>query len=110
MIENNIMITHQQISKIINKIVMNYLPEKIILFGSYAYGNPNTNSDLDLLIVKDSNIPRYKRGREVRKYLRGLKVPIDLIVYTNEEIQKWSNVKTAFITSIIKKGKVLYDK
>ena len=102
------MISQQQINEIVNRIVKNYLPEKIILFGSYAYGEPKENSDLDLLLVKDSNIPRYRRGREVRKYLRGLKVPIDLIVYTNEEIQKWSNVKTAFITNIIKKGKILY--
>ncbi len=104
------MISQQQINEIINRIVKNYLPEKIILFGSYAYGEPKENSDLDLLLVKDSNIPRYRRGREVRKFLRGLKVPIDLIVYTNEEIQKWSNVKTAFITNIIKKGKILYDR
>jgi len=103
------MITKNQINEVVNRIVENYFPERIILFGSYAYGNPTKDSDLDLLIVKDSNIPRYKRGREVRKYLRGLKVPIDLMVYTNEEIQKWRDVRTAFITGIMKKGKILYD-
>jgi len=61
-----------------------------------------------LLIVKDSNIPRYKRGREVRRYLRGSKVAVDLVVYTKDEIQRWSNVKTAFITTVMEKGKVLY--
>ena len=54
------------------------------------------------------NIPRYKRGREVRKYLRGLAIPMDLIVYTNHEIEKWQNVDEAFITQVIKKGKILY--
>jgi len=102
------MVTQEQIDEIKRRIVENIKPEKIILFGSYAEGNPKEESDLDLLIVKDSYIPRYKRGREVRKYLRGLKVSIDLIVYTKDEIQKWSNVKTAFITTVMEKGKVLY--
>ncbi|MFH1963297.1 MAG: nucleotidyltransferase domain-containing protein [bacterium] len=102
------MVTQEQISEIIRRIVENFKPQKIILFGSYAYGNPTEGSDLDLLIVKESTIPRYKRGREVRRYLRGLKVSIDLLVYTKDEIQKWSNIKPAFITTIMEKGKVLY--
>lgn len=102
------MISQGQIEEITRRIVVNYRPEKIILFGSYAIGNPTEDSDLDLLIVKEQTLPRYKRGREIRKYLRGLKVPVDLIVYTNEEIQNWKDVKTAFITRVIKEGKVLY--
>ncbi len=103
------MVTKEQIDGIVNRIVENYHPEKIILFGSYAYGTPSEDSDLDLLIIKDSNLPRYKRGREVRKYLRGLKLAIDLVVYTNEEVQKWSDVRTSFITTVVEKGKVLYE-
>jgi uncharacterized protein len=103
-----LMINQEQIAEVTRRIVENYKPEKIILFGSYAYGTPTEESDLDLLIIKESNIQRHKRGREVRKYLRGLKISVDLIVYTNEEIQKWSNFKPAFITTIIEKGKVLY--
>jgi predicted nucleotidyltransferase len=102
------MITNAQIDTIVKRIVENYKPEKVILFGSYAYGAPSEDSDLDLLIIKDSSLPRYKRGIEVRKYLRGLKVAIDLIVYTQEEIDRWKEVKTAFITSVMEKGKVLY--
>lgn len=102
------MVTQEQIDEIKRRIVENITPEKIILFGSYVDGNPTEDSDLDLLIVKDSHIPRYKRGREIRKYLRGLKIPVDLVVYTKDEIQKWSNVKTAFITTVMEKGKVLY--
>ncbi|MDI6793565.1 MAG: nucleotidyltransferase domain-containing protein, partial [bacterium] len=102
------MVTQEQINEIIRRIIENYHPEKIVLFGSYAYGNPTESSDLDLLIVKDSKLQRYKRGREVRKYLRSLKVAIDLIVYTKDEIQKWRDVKPAFITTIMEKGRVLY--
>ncbi|RLC44808.1 MAG: nucleotidyltransferase domain-containing protein, partial [Candidatus Cloacimonadota bacterium] len=63
------MITQKQIEKIVKRIIKHYRPDKIILFGSYAYGNPTEHSDLDLLIVKNSNLPRYKRAREIRKYL-----------------------------------------
>ncbi len=102
------MIAKSKISQIVKLIVKNLEPEKIILFGSYATGIPDKNSDLDLLIIKDSEIPRYKRGREIRKHLRGIGVPMEIIVYTNEEIEKWKNVKEAFITQIISKGRVLY--
>ncbi len=102
------MVTKKEIDEVVKRIVENYKPEKIILFGSYAYGNPSEDSDLDLLIIKDSKLPRYKRGREVRRYLRGLKVAVDLLVYTDEEVQKWKDVKPAFITTVTEKGMVLY--
>ncbi|MBI4648689.1 MAG: nucleotidyltransferase domain-containing protein [Bacteroidia bacterium] len=103
------MITQKQINKVVQKIIIHYKPEKIVLFGSYAYRNPTEGSDLDLLIVKDTDIPRYKRGREIRKFFRGSKIAVDIIVYTNAEIQKWSNVRTSFITTVMEKGKVLYE-
>jgi len=104
------MITPKQIGKIIKKIVDNYNPEKIILFGSYAYGHPTENSDLDLLVVKNSDLPRYKRAREIRKCLWGITdIPKDIIVYTQKEIDDWEKVEEAFITSVLKKGKVLYE-
>ncbi len=104
------MISKEKIEKIVKIIIEKYSPEKIILFGSYANGNPTEDSDVDFLIVKDTELPRYKRSREIRKYLRGLKAPIDLIVYNRDEIEEWKNVKNAFITQIVKNGKVMYEK
>ncbi len=104
------MTIQDQIDKIIQLIIGNYKPDKIILFGSYAYGQPSEDSDLDLLIIKDSNLPRYKRAREIRKYLWGITdVPKDIMVYTQAEIDEWRGVKEAFITQIVKNGKVLYE-
>jgi len=103
---------HQQklIDEIVQRIVSNYKAEKIILFGSRAYGKPTKESDIDLLIIKHTNLPRYKRARGVRKYLWGLTdTPKDILVYTPEEVEGWKNVEESFITSIIKKGKVLYE-
>ena len=102
------MISQEKINEAINRIVKNINPEKIILFGSYAQGNPSEDSDLDILIIKEMRMPRYKRSREVKKHLRGLKIPIDVIVYTRKEIKEWEETKTAFISQTIKQGKVLY--
>jgi len=102
------MISQEKIKEVINRIVKNVNPEKIILFGSYASGNPREDSDLDILIIKEMRMPRYKRSREVKKHLRGMKIPIDVIVYTKKEIKKWEDTKTAFINQAIKQGKVLY--
>jgi predicted nucleotidyltransferase len=102
-------ITQAQIKEVTKRIVENYRPEKVILFGSYAKGNPTVDSDLDLLVIKNSHLPRYKRGSEIRKHLRGMKIPIDLVVYTNEEIARWRDVKMAFITTAIETGVVLYE-
>ena len=104
------MITQEQIEEIVERIASNHRPEKIILFGSYAYGIPDEDSDLDLLVVVESSSqPRYKRAREIRKHLWGIaEVPIDILVYTQREIDEWKEVEEAFITSIMKKGRVLY--
>lgn len=102
------MIPKEKINEVVKRIVSNVNPKKIILFGSYAEGNADNDSDLDILVVKDMNIPRYKRSREIRKHLRGIKVPVDLVVYTQEEINKWKNNKHAFISKILENGEVLY--
>lgn len=102
------MISQAQIDTVVQRIVENVNPEKIILFGSYAEGNPNENSDLDILIIKETDMPRYKRNSEVKKYLRGLKIPIDVVVYSQKEIDEWKNVKTSFVNNVLEKGKILY--
>lgn len=98
------------VQNIVDRIVRNYDPDKIILFGSYAQDTPNENSDVDLLIVKDSELPRHKRGREVRKLLYGILVPMDIIVFTNKEIEEERNLKFSFVYEVLKTGKVLYAK
>lgn len=98
----------KEIIEIKNRIVKEFKPQKIILFGSYAYGNPKKDSDIDLLIIKKTKLPKHKRAREVRRILRDYLIPIDIIVYTPEEVEKWKNADTSFITFIMKKGKVIY--
>ena len=56
------MIGTDKISEIVNKIASGYQPDKIILFGSYASGTPNEDSDLDLFVIKDTDLPRPQRA------------------------------------------------
>lgn len=82
----------------------------MILFGSYAYGQPTNDSDVDIIVIKEkTDVPMHKRGREIRKYLRGTKIPLDILVYTEDEVNKWKDVKASLIYEIIEKGKTLYE-
>ncbi len=96
--------------EIVNRIVQSFNPQKIILFGSYAYGKPHEGSDLDILVIMESTLPRYKRSIPIYRSLADLLVPMDILVYTPEEVEAWKDVSQAFITSILKKRKVLYEK
>lgn len=102
------MISKEKIDEAVKRIVENVHPDKIILFGSYAYGKPDKDSDIDILVIKNMDIPRHKRSREIKKYLRGLKIPIDIIVYSQDEIEEWKDTKHAFINEVMEQGKVLY--
>jgi predicted nucleotidyltransferase len=97
------------ISKIKDKIVQEIKPEKIILFGSYAWGEPTEDSDVDLFIIQKSKEPRRIRQKELRRKLWGSDVPMDLLVYTPEEIEKRLEIDDPFILHILNKGKVLYQ-
>jgi len=103
------MITRQQIDEITNRIINNFKPQKIILFGSYANGTPNEDSDLDLLIIKDSDLPPRTQNREVRKIISGLKIPVDVIVKTSKEFETYKDIIGTIIYPANKFGKVIYE-
>ncbi len=103
------MITQEQINEISNRIVQNLKPQRIILFGSYANGRPTEESDLDLLIIKDSDSPSRLQNRKVRKILSDLKVPVDVIVKTSEEFQRYKDIIGTIIYPANKFGKVIYE-
>ncbi|MCS7310453.1 MAG: nucleotidyltransferase domain-containing protein [Armatimonadetes bacterium] len=101
----------EMLDDIVKKLVESYAPQKIILFGSYASGRAREDSDIDLLIVKDTQQPHLDRWREVKRLLRdrSRRVSISPLVYTSEEIAQRLAVKDFFIAEILEKGIVLYD-
>lgn len=102
----------KQLKKKINQIASNlklYQPEKVILFGSYAWGKPDRNSDFDLFIIKNTKKNFSKRCSEVRDYLN-VDEAFDIIVYNPEEVKKRLALEDPFVTRILEKGKVIYER
>lgn len=104
------MTSSNRIKEIVDHIAQLEKPDSIVLFGSYANGTANEESDVDILIIKDTDLPLTKRCRNIRKSLRGIAVPLDLIMYTSQEIEEWKSTSEAFITKALKQGKIMYEK
>jgi predicted nucleotidyltransferase len=103
--------TDENIQKVVEKIVQEYQPDKIILFGSHAFGSSREWSDIDFFIVKESDKKPIDRERELRTILFGNNFPpLDLLVYTPKELQKRIALEDFFVQDILEKGKVLYAK
>ncbi len=107
------MVTQAQISEIVRILTTTCQPEKIILFGSYARGTAGEDSDLDLAIVKKSDLPKHKRSAEYRKALRAdgrrWLFPMDIVVYTPEEVEAWKSNPYSLVHEIALTGKTLYE-
>ena len=98
----------RECTRLVNLIKEKYNPEQIILFGSLADGKSNAK-DIDLLIVKKTNKRFYDRLREVAMIAKA-KVPVDILVYTPEEVEQERVSNIFFQEEILKKGKVVYEK
>jgi len=98
--------------------LMETKPEKIILFGSYAYGEPEDNSDLDILVVTGDEIIPSDFSEKSKIYLRISKAiseikrefPVDLIVHTKSMHKKFIEINSLFARELLEKGKVIYEK
>lgn len=91
-------------------IVEHYDPDSILLFGSYAKGQQTAHSDIDLLIVKDTDLPRSLRGIELKDYLSQYPVKFDLLFYTHSELAQAQKVPYSFAQTIQSTGTLLYVK
>jgi len=83
-------------------------PEKIILFGSYAYGHPDRNSDLDICVITESDTPKSEKKRNIRILLKGLTIAKDILTPTIEEYEFYKNETGSVYMEIDKKGKMLW--
>lgn len=103
------MISADTIQEVTDRLVKTYNPLQIYLFGSYAWGHPTEDSDLDLLIVIDkSDIKTYKRSIPGDYALVGMKIPTDILVFTKEEFKRLSNDVTTLCHKIKNEGTISY--
>ena len=99
---------NSELERIVNILINNYNPQKIILFGSLATGDANEWSDIDLVVVKESNKSFYERLKEVALLTMPRITGADILVYTPEEFESKKD-SLFFREEVFKKGKVLYD-
>lgn len=105
------MIKKSTVEHIKDTLVAVYKPLKVYLFGSYAWGKPTKNSDLDfLIVVSKSTTPSYKRPVKGYHALWGMTVPKDILVFTKKEFEELSEDVTTLCYKIKHEGKVLYAK
>lgn len=103
-------VTQEKIQEVVDRIVKRYNPDKIILFGSYVWGNPNSDSDVDLFIVKDTNNTK-EMSRDINRFVFPRLFPIDVLVYAPDEVErKIKKERNLFIEDIVNNGRILYER
>lgn len=103
------MVERAKIRKFCNTVAKQFRPKKIILFGSYAYGKPTENSDVDLLVIMNHIRRRGERTSLSIRHSVHRDFPIDLLVRTPADVSKRLRWGDCFIQEIMQKGKVMYE-
>lgn len=96
------------IKNLCKQIVDRFRPHKVILFGSYAYGVPTPDSDIDLLIVMPFDGRIHEQAVKIRRDLNST-LPIDLLVRTPDQVRERVEMEDFFMREIVEQGKVLYE-
>lgn len=97
------------LDEVVQRIIQAVHPEQILLFGSQAWGQPNEESDIDLLVVLGtSSEPGYCRAREVYRSLRGIRLPVEVVVRTRDKMIRAARVPTSLERQALDRGRLLY--
>lgn len=97
------------LEEITRRLAAEFQPEQIILFGSHAWGTPDEDSDVDVcVIVSDSAERSTQRATRAYRTLRGMTAPIEVLVKTRREVEKYGRVAASLTAQILRDGKVLY--
>jgi predicted nucleotidyltransferase len=102
------MVSKSKIKEVAERVGIATNAEAVILFGSYARGNPTKYSDVDLMIIAENALPRFKRTRELYKLFNPHPFGMDLIVYTPKEVKEGKKSSLSFVSNVLKEGETLY--
>ena len=98
------------VRNVVETIAERFKPDKIVVFGSCARGEAGPDSDLDLLVIMKSNLPRYKRATPMRLLFNPTPCPMDILVFTPREVRRWNGTTNHIVTEALEKGVVAYAK
>ena len=99
--------TVQDITDVVAQMVERFHPQQVVLFGSYAYGTPTPDSDVDLLVVMETSLRHVEQAVEIRKAV-DFPFPVDLLVQTPQHIAERVALGDVFLREVLTKGVVLY--
>jgi predicted nucleotidyltransferase len=97
------------IRAVVQQIAEKFQPEKIILFGSYAYGQPRPESDVDLLVIMETPLRLRQQRLEISRALSPRPFPLDIVVHTPKELEERVALGDPFLREIMDQGKVIYE-
>ena len=101
-------IPQKAIDQVVEQIVEKFKPQKIILFGSYARGNPRPESDVDLLVIMDTPLKDVQQAIQICQQIE-YRFGLDLIVHTPKYLAERIKMGDWFLRDVVKEGKVLYE-
>lgn len=101
-------VTPQLLRELATAIADRFAPQKIVLFGSHVWGTPDAGSDVDLLVVMDSDLPAAARSARISRECRPRLLPLDVIVRTPSEVAERLGMGDPFLRRILDEGQVLY--
>jgi len=102
------MITAEQIETAIRTLVAAAQAERIVLFGSYARDEAREDSDLDLLVIEREVEDRAREMVRLRRLLRPLRIPVDLLVFSTADVARWGNQPGTALYWALREGKVVH--
>jgi predicted nucleotidyltransferase len=101
-------VSSEAIARIAKSLGKTARAKKVVLFGSHALGKAGSDSDVDFLVIAESNLPRHKRSRSLYASFHPYPFPMDILVYTPEEVDQQLKDPSSFVTHALAEGKELY--
>ena len=104
------MIQERQIQQVATQLGNAANAQQVILFGSHARGEATEHSDVDLLVVAETDLPRHKRAVSLYKQFRPYPFGMDIVVYTPGEVEEGKKSALTFVSTVLREGKKLYER
>ena len=102
-------IAEDLLQTVTHRLVAEFQPEQVWLYGAHAWGNPHEDSDVDLFVVVPESDETPIRGSQcAHRCLRGLRMPKDVLVETRQEVERVKSLKTSLENTILSRGRRLY--